>query len=396
MLHDRGKERKSLNAQGSESKGSNFPPSDQVIFWRWLQIAANNEKGTVRNSVKLALRQKGYQRPRTTMANISAAIGESYTFVCETFKTTVEESYTFVSPKFQHEFESCLQQHPKSRQHLSASMIIPETNVIENSDEVSDRREDRINRAVSSTKSYVDARYVVIKLQFSSGRNWKDGKPIRVKRGKWIPVPVIERAMVDLDFEEDLKWTIFLEKQATIMQELSLSSSPSSRGEVIGDGNGGDNNNNGLSCCNCHRRAVSLCGNPQLRLTDTKKIDSTSCSQSSSAPLMLWDLTCLPVCDSKSCHLHAKQIQRKIMAATLSIVGVQEYLPRARCNYCGIHEDTTGTMHQVCGRCKVTCYCSKNCQTMDWKRSRGGRNGHKVYCKVPPKIKGIKSFLQRS
>ena len=297
----------------------------------------------------------------TTMAAVSTAVGESYTFVCDSFKTTVEESYTFVSQKFQDEFEECIRnEQSKSLQELGGKEEAP-----------------------ANADSPVQARYMTIKLQFSSGRNWGDGKPIRVTRGKWVPVAAIERAKVDVDFEEDLKWTIFLEKQATIMNEIPSSSSSSTNG------------NNNIPCCHCNERAVALCGNPQLRLDDNQMKNSSSSLSpcpTSYAPLLLWDLACLPVCDSRSCHLHAKQIQRKIMAATLTIVRVDEYLPRARCNYCGMHEERDGIMHQVCGRCKVTCYCSKECQTKDWKQSRG----HKSFCKVPPVIRGIRSFLKRA
>jgi len=51
------------------------------------------------------------------------------------------------------------------------------------------------------------------------------------------------------------------------------------------------------------------------------------------------------------------------------------------CNYCGVSDDTT---FPRCSVCKKVFYCSKDCQTKDWR-------AHREYCKAMSKSKGRKN-----
>lgn len=48
--------------------------------------------------------------------------------------------------------------------------------------------------------------------------------------------------------------------------------------------------------------------------------------------------------------------------------------PQYECNKCGL----IATNMSKCGRCRVTYYCTKDCQTSDWKK-------HKILCKQEAK-----------
>lgn len=130
-----------------------------------------------------------------------------------------------------------------------------------------------------------------------------------------------------------------------------------------------------------HRFVLLVCkdnrktfGDPKKRCCyecDAPAIDFLSWLDYSIAPLacaLVIEETLLPVCQvGGKCHRRLNRQRNNEIKAAPGVTGSKGL---KTCGVCG------SLSEKQCGRCKLECYCSKECQEKGWKK-------HKTYCKRP-------------
>jgi hypothetical protein len=111
-------------------------------------------------------------------------------------------------------------------------------------------------------------------------------------------------------------------------------------------------------CLGCDKRATEFCFAPAVIKNVPQVCSST-----------------FPTCGDKPCIVKGDQQAHHLM----HLMGAEVKTSVHMCGFCQAM-DSVGNQFSVCGKCRVTYYCSRECQAKHWKTG-----GHKKSCCPLPK-----------
>jgi len=174
-------------------------------------------------------------------------------------------------------------------------------------------------RRIPADKAWVNCQYVANIMP-------KEGETsVDYKRPKRFPAGVLRRAKTDQDFSRKLLQTAAAEMRHEMLQLADW------------------------TCFNCNRKAKAFVQSIGMHPDHD--------------PFSFVDMLAIPICADSACNIAAQHQTEDILR---DVMGDAQADSRIRiCSNCKKGETEDHKM-DACGRCKVTYYCSKECQRKDW------------------------------